>query len=395
MKMVKHLTRSDLAFINPLRAVMFGCIVLNHVGDTVAVMLPPGPLRFALLSLAPNGRYLFVTIAVILIARAVSSTTLARRLLLIVVPFVAWSVISLLVEAATGAVPSETAAELAWRLASGSAAPHLYFVLVTVQLTIGAPLVRAISRIPRRFVVPTLVVAALAQVATAVLDDQGGLAQALIYKSVIGYPLYIVGAALVAPRLRPVADGLVRWVPATMGLSGLAAVAFVVAAYSSASNLLDPTGAVVTLALRQVWVVSISLLLVTACVFAARPEARTAVLASRLGKRMQDLGYGLFLAHMLVRDIVASTVAGAAAAFGFEGALVVMWIGTVVGTVVLVTALRWTPLSWLLTGRPMRRRRPPHADRVGAAVAPVDVADRTQLLTPRSRSAVRRAVGGR
>lgn len=351
-----------LAFLNAARAVMFGCIVLDHSGEAVSDVVPPGVLQSALLALAPNGRYLFVTIAVVLIARSVSSSSLVRRLLVILSPFLAWSIISVVVDAVVGALPDESVPELLWRVASGSAAPHLYFVLVTVQLTIGAPVIRAIARTPGRFVLPLLLIAAVAQFATVVPEHDGGLGRTLLFKTVLGYPLYIVGAALLAPRIEVLQRVAVRALPFVALAAGLIGVGFAAAAFQVRSGALSGTAELVPLVLRQAWVIAVSLLSLCVCVVATRTSPASGVVA-RIGSSMQDLGFGLYLAHALILRAVVALTAGVLQTVGLEVGLAIAWTATVGGTVLLIATLRRTPLSWFLTGRPRRRRRALH--RVG------------------------------
>ncbi|MFJ2979711.1 acyltransferase family protein [Curtobacterium sp. NPDC087082] len=358
MPRVKQQT-AHLAFLNAARAIMFACIVFDHTGEAVSDVVPPGTLQSALLALAPNGRYLFVTIAVVLIARSVSSSSLSRRLVVILTPFVAWSVITVGVDAVVGALPDESVGELLWRLASGSAAPHLYFVLVTVQLTIGAPIIRALARTPGRLVLPLLLAAALAQIATVVPEHHGGLERTLLYKTVLGYPLYIVGAAVLAPRIALVRRWAVRALPFVGLAVGVVGIGFAVAAFQSRSGALSGAAELVPLVLRQVWVITVSLLSLCVCVVATRTNPTSGVVA-RIGRSMQDLGFGLYLAHALVLRAVVELTASVLPAVGLEFGIVVGWTATVVLTVLLVSALRWTPLSRVLTGRPRKRRRPQH-----------------------------------
>lgn len=287
-----------------------------------------------------------------------------KRIPLVLAPYLTWTVLYSLLAVATrppGTPEPTVSAELvamATDAVEGTAWYHLYFLLVTLQLYLVFPtLVAGLRRLGTIGHVVVLAAALAVQVVVArllVAPPANGFGAFLVahgYALLPAYALYPVLGAVAALHLDRV-QALVlrfRWV-----IAGLVVVAITVTeliyglavragtAPAIAAAVFAPT----TIAWFLVAVVGLYTLslVVTAGWRPGGPARRVLAYAS-------DRSFGIFLVHPLVLAGLLALAGGRAAAVGSGLTLAALYLGTVVGSVVLADLARRSPWSAALTGR--------------------------------------------
>jgi peptidoglycan/LPS O-acetylase OafA/YrhL len=292
-----------------------------------------------------------------------------KRIPLVLTPYLTWTVLYSLLAIWTSAPgpPEPTVSRelltMATNAVEGTAWYHLYFLLVTLQLYLVFPaLVAGLRRLGRTGHLVVLGVALVLQIAVCVLltaPPANGFGTFLIahgYVLLPSYLLYPVVGALAALHLDQVQALVLRF---RWAIAGLVVVAIATAevwylvtvghgtAPSVASAVFQPT----TIAWFLVAVLGLYTLslVVTAGWRPGGPARRALAYAS-------DRSFGIFLAHPLVLAGLLSIAGGWVDAVGSGLTLAALYLGTVLGSVLLADVLRRVPASAALTGRPRLRR---------------------------------------
>ncbi len=288
-----------------------------------------------------------------------------RRLSQILVPFAFWTAAYVVFTLATTPVPARQALFLAWHDV-WYGYYQLYFVVVLVQLYVLLPFVVPLVVRARRVAVPVLVVSAALQLGMTGVSHYaswrvgalGGLRNVddvlLTSRVLLGYQFYVVAGLLAAVHARSLGTFVARhWrgIAATSGVLSVVAVGYYVLGLATgqtpghASDLYQPVatvwfiGAIAGLcALGWRW----------AQAAARRPGGR----GDRLVTWGSDISGGMFFAHVLVLQLLLIGLDHTAlqADAGWGAVSGVVFVGTVVGTAVLVDAGRRTPLRLALSG---------------------------------------------
>ncbi|MDT7644053.1 MAG: hypothetical protein QOC75_1053 [Pseudonocardiales bacterium] len=340
-----------------VRVVTFGAVAGVH-----AVSLSFAPLdvggNAALMLLHYTRSAFFVLMAIVLVRSAERSGRtgkLRRRLTLVGVPYLVWSVIYLVVSWATGGRnrPWDDAGRA---LLTGTAWYHLYFLLVTMQFYVLFPVFLRLLRRTRRH--PWLQVCAglaFAVVFTGWLHftdwAPGPLATYRAYEAQLlpTYTFLFVAGGVAALHLDAALDWLAEHWRAVLAGTLTAAVAMevlyfgLVAAGTHADTAADPVQPVM-----QLWAV----VLVAGLGAAATRWTAAGAPHVRWVDRASDLSFGVYLVHPLLllglfaipwmSSPPAAVTAVAATALALGGSLLVAEIA------------RRTPASLALTGRPRR-----------------------------------------
>jgi peptidoglycan/LPS O-acetylase OafA/YrhL len=291
-----------------------------------------------------------------------------KRIPLVLTPYLAWTVVYSLLAIVTRppGTPAPSVVQeivtMGTNAVEGTAWYHLYFLLVTLQLYLVFPaLVAGLRRLSGAGHVVVLVGALVVQVVVSDLlaappaDAFGAFLLAHGYALLPAYLLYPVVGAVAALHLDRVQAAVLGW---RWAIAGLVVVAIVVAevlyvvavrggtAPAVAAAVFRPT----TIAWFLVAVLGLYTLslVVTAGWRPGGPARRALAYAS-------DRSFGIFLAHPLVLAGLLWVSGGWVAAVGSGVTLTALYVGTVVGSVVLADVLRRLPVSAALTGRPWRR----------------------------------------
>jgi peptidoglycan/LPS O-acetylase OafA/YrhL len=290
-----------------------------------------------------------------------------KRIPLVLTPYLAWTVVYSLLAIVTRppGTPAPSVVQeivtMGTNAVEGTAWYHLYFLLVTLQLYLVFPaLVAGLRRLSGAGHVVVLVGALVVQVVVSDLlaappaDAFGAFLLAHGYALLPAYLLYPVVGAVAALHLDRVQAAVLGW---RWAIAGLVVVAIVVAevlyvvavrggtAPAVAAAVFRPT----TIAWFLVAVLGLYTLslVVTAGWRPGGPARRALAYAS-------DRSFGIFLAHPLVLAGLLWGCGGWVAAVGSGVTLTALYVGTVVGSVVLADVLRRLPVSAALTGRPWR-----------------------------------------
>jgi surface polysaccharide O-acyltransferase-like enzyme len=294
-----------------------------------------------------------------------------RRLGVVLVPYLAWTLIYFCYTLASGSAHRPAGATLAHDLLNGYY--QLYFLVVLFQVYLVLPGVLWLLRRCRgRHGV--LFGASLAlQLAMMTVSHyfswRTGAPHALravdlgviTPRYVTGYQLYVVAGALGAWHF----DALQGFVERRSGLvlAGMAVVGAVAEGYYAfglvigqtpghASDLFQPVAALWFLAASAgLWAAGWR--------WARRAAARDPGPGARAVRWGSDASGGVYLAHVLVLQLLFSglAAAGLTARGHWWAASLVLFAATVCGTGLLVAALLRTPLRWALTGPDRTRQR--------------------------------------
>jgi peptidoglycan/LPS O-acetylase OafA/YrhL len=289
-----------------------------------------------------------------------------RRLSQIVVPYLAWTVIywtyTLLAHPQALGVWGSFAHDLWWGYY------QLYFAVVLIQFYVLLPLLIWLVRVSRRHHWWVLGVSAVVQLAmmtvTHYFSWHAGVAGTIRHvdldlttsRVIVGYQLYLVLGLLAADH----ADDVQRFVARRHRaiVAGAVAVGVVAVGYYAiglavhqtpghASDLYQPVAVV--------WfVAAIAGLYALGWTWADRAAGRAGPSrVDRLWTWGSDVSGGFYFSHVLVLQLVLTGLTAA----GLEMATSWWWVTTVVlfpatllGTAVLVTVVRRTPLRFVLTG---------------------------------------------
>lgn len=290
-----------------------------------------------------------------------------KRIPLVLTPYLVWTALYSLLAIWTSApgTPEPTVSQelglMVTNAVEGTAWYHLYFLLVTLQLYLVFPAVVAgLRRLGRTGHLVVLGVALAVQIVVCVLlsappaNGFGAFLVAHGYVLLPSYLLYPLVGAVAALHLDQVQAAVLRFRWAIAGLVVATVVVdevwYVVsvdggAVPSVASAVFEPT-TIVWFLVAVLGLYTLSLI-VTAGWRPGGPARRVLAYAS-------DRSFGIFLVHPLVLACLLSIAGGWVDAVGSGPTLAALYLGTVVGSVLLADVLRRVPTSAALTGRARR-----------------------------------------
>ena len=356
-------TRGQLPQIDVVRVLTFAAVVAVHASSFAFVPTSKGN-GASLMTLHFTREVFFVITGFVLMhsygRRAFSVRRFyTRRMSLVGLPYLAWSLIYFLVNA-----PVEPGHGLWWRtfgydLLTGRASYQLYFLLVSLQAYLVLPLlIRLVKRTEghhgRLFVASAVLQLAVTELIQAtILHVHGAERVAVAHADVYlpTYQLYFLVGALAAwhlPRLQVWVETHGRVVLAA--LVGGAAVMMTaywlqIPSYGAqeAQNVLQPA--------EVVWSLAVALALYwLGSQYAGRPQRGPLHTFFTVGSR---LSFGVYLIHPLVLDLLLrhGFAAGRNQVIPPAAATVVLVVVGVAVATVATALLQRTPVSALLTGR--------------------------------------------
>ena len=376
-----HAPRKHLDQIDVVRLLTFLAVIGVHSVDFTQSMSSVGAA--AVIMLLQFGREVFFALSgFVLVYSALhrpqgTGAFLRRRMLLLAVPYVAWSLLYELYGVVTSERQGVTASRLLLDLVNGGAEYHLYFLLVTMQLYLVFPLLlRFVRRTAAR--APLVLAVALAVNAVwlgilqyvAAPSGWGAFFWQRGYELLPTYGAYVlVGcyAALHLDRLQAFVDRcrrpLLAWafVAAAVG-----EVVFLVQLHGRAPRV---AGAVLQPAML---LVSFAAMVITYVIGSTWAAGRRR--GARAMKEASDLSFGVYLAHPLVLDLLLTHgLAAGSSTLAAPVAAALAITGTVVGATAIAWVARRSALSLALTGRPRLR---------AAASLPAPVRARVDVPVP-------------
>jgi peptidoglycan/LPS O-acetylase OafA/YrhL len=346
--------------IDLVRVITFGAVVAVHaVTSSVDALDVGGHAALMLLHYTRSAFFVFMAIVLVRSAERSGHTgRLRRRLTLVGVPYLAWSVIYLVVGWLQGdrATPWDGAAHA---LLTGTAWYHLYFLLVTMQFYLLVPPFLALVRRTRAH--PWALLGGSLAVALVVVGWlhywHGGPGPLGTYREYAAqllptYEFLFVVGGVAALHLDAVLAWLARHRRAVLAGTLAGAVALEVLYFASvAAGVRADTASDAVQPALQLWAV-----LLVAGLFAAG-TGWTAAGAPRSGwvDRASDLSFGVYLVHpLLLVLLLGPSFAAAPPAAVTAGLATVLALA---GSLLVAEVARRTPASLPLTGRPRRHSR--------------------------------------
>jgi peptidoglycan/LPS O-acetylase OafA/YrhL len=309
-----------------------------------------------------------------------------RRLLVVGVPYVAWSLIYTVLQRVDQSGRWNTFwSDFGRNLAFGQAWYHLYFVLVSLQIYLLFPVIAALLRATARHHVALLVCSAAVQLVTLVADEYltpwpgwtnwlTGHQDALVWN----YQFWVLLGAVVAYHLESVRAWLDdRSTPVMWAIGAVFVVVVAVYVGRVAAGTAPAEASVVLQPVMLPWAMAaIAGLLLLGTVY-ARNLGGTWQRVVEIGS---DRSFGIFLVHPLGLWLLLWVGDGWVGRTVPNPALtIVAYVVVVVASVIATEVMRRSPLSLPLTGRPMLHRAVTKA--TTPAGQPVDT-----LALPRSQS---------
>ena len=355
--------------IDVLRVLTFACVIAVHV-ISHSVTAGDRPM-LVVLGLVHFTREVFFALTAFVLMYSYTRRPQPmrrfwpRRFLLVGVPYLVWSAVYVGYADLFSPPASVWAGLLAYVVAivTGTAAYHLYFLLVTMQVYLLLPLVVRLIRATRGHHLLLLVGAFVLQLGiVGTWMYVPGLAARLGSIPNATFPSYIfmivagaVAADHAAPFLAWLRSGR-RLIAVLTVVTGLLAVGVFLVQWSVGFS---DTRAVTPLQpVEVVWAGAVGLAFLA--IGAAWSDRRVA--GGRLDRGLataSDISFGVFLVHPLVIAVLTRFGAPVLAAMTDPWREVALYVVVVVVSVVLAALLRRTPLSLPLTGRPIRPARVP------------------------------------
>jgi len=344
--------------VDLVRVVTFGAVIAVHAVSLSFASRAVGG-NAALMLLHYTRSAFFVFMAIVLVRSAERSGTtgrLRRRLTLVGVPYLVWSVIYLVVSWATGGRNAPW--DGAWlALLTGTAWYHLYFLLVTMQFYVLLPAFLWLLRRTRRHPWALLAAGLAFAVAFTGWLHYGHWAPGLLgtYRTYAGqllptYTFLFIVGGVAALHLDAVLDWLTKHRRVVLAGTLAAAIAMealyfaLVATGTPADAAADPVQPVM-----QVWAV----ILVAGLGAAATKWTDAGTPYVRWVDRGSDLSFGVYLVHplLLLGLFAMSWVSAPPAAV----TAVLATALALAGSLLVAEVARRTPASLPLTGRSRRR----------------------------------------
>ncbi|MFI5776096.1 acyltransferase [Nocardia sp. NPDC051570] len=303
-----------------------------------------------------------------------------RRIALVGIPYLAWSVIYWAYSIVTG-MHVETARAALWRLvfeiATGGAWYQLYFLLVTMQVYLLFPLIQRLLKATAGHHRWVLAVSAAVQVGCLLwlahpptLTGSAAGVWTDLYVTVLPYQFYVLAGAIAAWHIDAIDRVVDRFGPMIVGATVLAGVAAVAVYMDQIGQGVPPWQAseVFQPHLMPFYVLIIGGLYTVGRWWARHRRSDT--LMARAVSLGADRSLGVFLLHPLVLQLLAPVVPWLTSAFGTLSGVAVLYVVVLAGTLFGTEILRRIPGSLWLTGRPMLHTRLP---RIGyrKAISPV------------------------
>ena len=353
-----HLYQIDL-----FRLLTFAAVILVHTLSAVALLpLWSGQLAQTLLHFTREA--FFALTGFVLTYQALRRPMPAvqfwrKRFPLVAAPYVVWTVVYWFVstwpERDEVTFGEAVVGGLLPGMATGNGWYHLYFLLVTLQVYLVFPALLSLLRATAGAHKWLLLVSLVVQIAVAWCVIAAPFARGLwdnVDVTILGYQFYTALGAVVAVHF----DAWHAWVRRYgrwIGAALVAALAWAIGAYSFvvargespalASHVFQPF-------VIPYFVAVIAALYAAGAWWAAR--RRPGGVASRIVDYASDRSFGIFLAHPLVLIALVIPARALAGVIGVVPATALLYLATVIGTVVLADVLRRLPASKVLTGRP-------------------------------------------
>ncbi|MGT2427081.1 acyltransferase [Amnibacterium kyonggiense] len=351
--------------VDVLRILTFVCVIAVH---TISSSVEPGDrAMYVSLGLFHFTREVFFALTAFVLVYSFQRRPQPmrrfwpRRFLLVGVPYLVWSVLYQLYFDVVTPPASVGAAvgKLVVAVLTGTAAYHLYFLLVTMQVYLLLPVIVRLVRATRRHHVALLVAALAAQLVVlglwAYVPGLAGRLGSIPNATFVSYTFMIIAGAVAADHLEPFLAQLRDGRRAIIAVAA-ATVLLAVGVFLLQMRIGMSDSAAVT-ALQPVIVVSatgIGLLFLT--VGAAWSDRR--VPGGRLDRAVaiaSDVSFGVFLVHPLWIYLCTRFAAAPLQALADPWRQLVLYVVVVVASVLTAALLRRTPLSLPLTGRPRKR----------------------------------------
>ncbi|QRP48987.1 acyltransferase [Amycolatopsis sp. FDAARGOS 1241] len=293
-----------------------------------------------------------------------------KRVPLVAVPYVAWSVIYWAYSLLTAEQPVGSAAAalraLVIEIATGTAWYHLYFLLVTLQVYLLFPLLLKLLRVIRAHPWVVLGVSGALQVAVTVFLSYppAGVEYSTVsrfFTTLLPYQFYSVLGAVAAVHFEAVHAWVRRhrWV---VGGALVVSLAFAEAGYFlSVHNGEWPELA--SDAFRP-YLIPWCVAAIAGLYLAGTRWAESSRRGSRVVSWAVDRSFAIFLAHPIALALLAPLIAFVGDGAGAPWTTVAVFPATLALTFLIVEVLRRLPWSRALTGRP-----PLELKRVAAAAA--------------------------
>lgn len=375
-----HLDQVDLFRITTFAAV----VGVHTIGSGSSALSEAGN---ALLMLGHYTREAFFFLTGLVLSHSLRDRPLVlrrfwpRRVPLVALPYLCWSVVYVWYGrwrgSLFGVTPGPLWHQLWYETLLGQASYHLYFLLVTVQIYLLFPLVHRFRRTLNAH--PARVLLSTAAVDAAVMylshgshpaGPVGGFLHRWTYLTIVPYLFWVLAGAWVAARLPAVQSWLWRH-RVVVVIAALATFAAALAVYVDGvrDGVLPPNAAD---AVQPVIVASATGAILLQAVLALGwvRRRRPGSVATRLVMWGSTVAFGVYLIHPIVLDrLLAHGFNGDRQSYlfapwssglpkvrlGQPAAGLLVWILTLAVSGLIISALRWTPLSLALTGRARRR----------------------------------------
>lgn len=356
---------SHLYEIDVLRVLTFACVIAVHViSHTVTAGDRP---MLVVLGLVHFTREVFFALTAFVLVYSYQRRPQPmrrfwpRRFLLVGVPYLVWSAVYVAYNDAFSPPTSIGAALLAYLIAvvTGTAAYHLYFLLVTMQVYLLLPLILRLVRVTRKHHVLLLAAAlALQLVVVGAWIYVPGLTSRLgniPNATFVSYVFMIVAGAVAADHAEPFLAWLRtgrRSIAAILVISAVASVAVFVVQWHAGFS--DQGGVAPLQPIEVVWATAVGLMFLA--IGAGWSDHRVpGGFLDRSLATASDLSFGVFLVHPLVIAVLTRYAAPVLAELQDPWRQFVLYVVVVVIAVAVAALLRRTPASLPLTGRPVRR----------------------------------------
>jgi peptidoglycan/LPS O-acetylase OafA/YrhL len=282
-----------------------------------------------------------------------------RRIFFVAVPYLVWTAVYYTYSVLGPEHMHPSLSGFGWDLLYGGAEYHLYFLLVTLQLYLAFPLISWVVRKTADQAVTVLVLVAAVNLAwlgvvayVPIPGAAGGWFWAHAYELLPSYAMYVLGgcyAAVHLARIQRFVDRHGRRLLQVAAVSALAALGV----YAAQLPFMAPRAAdqVVQPGMLFSCLAAVLVVYVIGCRWAAGPRRRQGLI-----EVLSDASFGVYLAHPLVLQFLVDY-----GGFGNQDqrmpalvATALAFVITAGGATALSLALRRTPMSLLLSGRPWR-----------------------------------------
>ncbi|MDT8915352.1 acyltransferase [Amycolatopsis sp. PS_44_ISF1] len=355
-----HLYQLDL-----FRVITFAFVIFMHVLG--ATTFPQDVPADAIEGLLHFTRQAFFALSTFVLVFQYRDRPLAagrfwrRRVPLVAVPYVLWSVIYWAYSMVTADQPPASAGAalraLVIEIGTGTAWYHLYFLLVTLQVYLLFPLLMKLVGVIRRHPWTVLAVSGAVQVAVIAFlsDPPAGVdytTTTRFYTTLLPYQFYSVLGAVAGVHLKTVHDWLLRhrW----LVLGGLV-VSLGVAEAGYFSNVREGLWPELASDAFRLYLIPWFVAAIATIYLAGARWSEGRRRGSRFVSWAVDRSFAIFLAHPIALALLGPLIALVGDGPGAPWTTIVVYPATVALTFVIVEILRRLPVSRMLTGRPPLR----------------------------------------